>query len=81
MDLGIRGRVALATGRILTERLLQLYNSEEALHAAAQVDIPIQRVATPPEFAPMVAFLCGQTAQYVTGQVIAVDGGLIKGLF
>ncbi|MBV8669463.1 MAG: SDR family oxidoreductase, partial [Candidatus Eremiobacteraeota bacterium] len=44
------------------------------------VEIPAGHVATPAEFAPMIAFLCGEPAGYVTGQTIAVDGGLIKGL-
>jgi 3-oxoacyl-[acyl-carrier protein] reductase len=72
---------AIATGRVLTDRLKQLYPDEEALGKAAQTDVPIGRVATPDEFAPMVAFLCGEPARYVTGQTIAVDGGLIKSLY
>ena len=71
---------AIATGRVLTDRLRHLYPDDEALHKAAAEEIPIGHVATPAEFAPMVAFLCGQPAGYVTGQAIAVDGGLIKGL-
>jgi 3-oxoacyl-[acyl-carrier protein] reductase len=72
---------AIATGRIDTERLRELYDDDEKLHAAAAADVPIGRVATPEEFAPMVAFLCGEPASYVTGQTISVDGGLTRGLF
>jgi len=43
--------------------------------------VPLGRVAKPAEYAPMVAFLCGEPAGYVTGQTIAIDGGLIGGLF
>jgi 3-oxoacyl-[acyl-carrier protein] reductase len=71
---------AIATGRIETDRLHQLYPSKEEMDAAARADVPAGRVATPQEFAPMVAFLCGAPASYVTGQTIAVDGGLIKSL-
>ena len=71
----------IATGRVLTDRLRHLYPDDEALHKAAEQEVPIGHVATPEEYAPMVAFLCGQPASYVTGQTIAVDGGLIKGLF
>ena len=70
----------IATGRVNTERLQQLYPSGDAMAESAKSDIPIGRVATPVEFAPMVAFLCGQPASYVTGQTIAIDGGLVKSL-
>ena len=72
---------AIATGRIDTDRLRQLYPDEAVLLAGAKADIPLGRVATPQEFAPTVAFLCSEAARYVTGQTIAVDGGMIKSLF
>jgi 3-oxoacyl-[acyl-carrier protein] reductase len=72
----------IATGRILTDRLRQLYgNDEEALRAAAQRDVPMRRAGTPSEFAPLVTFLCGEPASYITGQTIAIDGGYIKSLY
>lgn len=71
----------IATGRIETDRLRTLYgNDEQKLHEAAR-EVPIGRIATPDEFAPMVAFLCSEPARYVTGQTISVDGGLVRGLF
>ena len=71
---------AIATGRVLTDRLRKLYPDEAAIKKSAETDVPIGRVASPEEFAPMVAFLCSEPARYVTGQTIAVDGGLIKSL-
>ncbi len=71
----------IATGRVATERLRELYADDAAMRAAAETDVPIGRVATPEEFAPLVAFLCGASANYVTGQTIAIDGGLIRGVF
>ncbi|HEY1428070.1 MAG TPA: SDR family oxidoreductase, partial [Candidatus Tumulicola sp.] len=72
---------SIATGRVLTDRLRELYPTDAALEGAAKAQIPIGRVATPEEFAPMVAFLCSDAASYITGQTIAVDGGLIASTY
>lgn len=75
---------AIATGSVMTERLLQLYAGEGGVEGAtrrASAGVPIGRPATPEEFVPLVAFLCGEPASYVTGQTIAIDGGAILGTF
>jgi 3-oxoacyl-[acyl-carrier protein] reductase len=72
---------AIATGRVETDRLRALYGNDELKLRAAAAEIPIGYVASPEDFAPMVAFLCSEPARYVTGQTISVDGGLIRGLF
>jgi 3-oxoacyl-[acyl-carrier protein] reductase len=71
----------IGTGRVRTDRLRELYGSDDAMDASAEAEVPIKRVASPAEFAPLVAFLCGEPALYITGQTIAVDGGLTKGIF
>jgi 3-oxoacyl-[acyl-carrier protein] reductase len=72
---------AIATGRIETDRLRTLYGGDEAALRRAGAEVPIGRIATPEEFAPLAVFLCGEPARYITGQTISVDGGLIAGLF
>lgn len=72
---------SIATGRVDTARLRSLYGNDEARLREAGSDVPIGRIASPQEFAPMAVFLCGDPAGYVTGQTISVDGGLTRGLF
>lgn len=38
--------------------------------------IPLGRLGTPAEVAEVIAFLCSPGASYITGQIIAVNGGL-----
>lgn len=38
--------------------------------------IPLRRLGSPEDVAEVVAFLCTDASSYITGQVIAVDGGL-----
>jgi 3-oxoacyl-[acyl-carrier protein] reductase len=42
---------------------------------------PLGRVGRPEEFADVVVFLASERASYVTGVSIAVDGGIVKGLY
>jgi 3-oxoacyl-[acyl-carrier protein] reductase len=52
--------------------------SEEARQATLG-QIPAGRLGTPEEVAAAVRFLAGEEAGYITGQVLAVDGGMSMG--
>jgi 3-oxoacyl-[acyl-carrier protein] reductase len=75
-------------GRIATPRIHELDGgraeregtTEEAVRAAHLATIPARRYGEPEELAALIAFLASDRATYVTGQLIAVDGGLIAGL-
>ena len=61
---------AVAPGLIETA-MIQDVPVEEAMHM-----IPMRRLGQPHEVANLVGFLCSDEAAYITGQVIAIDGGM-----
>jgi 3-oxoacyl-[acyl-carrier protein] reductase len=48
----------------------------EEIRKGALSQIPLSRFGQPEEIAATVGFLSGSSASYITGQVIAVDGGM-----
>ena len=48
----------------------------DAAKQAAMAGIPAGRIGDPQEVAGAVAFLAGENAAYITGQVLCVDGGM-----
>jgi 3-oxoacyl-[acyl-carrier protein] reductase len=77
-------------GRILTDRLRGGF-AESARRAGIHVDelaraevakeVPLGRVGEPEDLANLVTFLCSSAAAYLTGLVVAVDGGRIRSIF
>ena len=65
---------AVAPGFVLTELTQDL---PDALKAQITERTPLGRFGTPEEIADAVAFLASDEAAYITGQVLAVDGGLV----
>jgi 3-oxoacyl-[acyl-carrier protein] reductase len=65
---------AVAPGFVLTELTKDL---PEALQTELIARTPLGRFGTVEEIADAVAFLVSDEARYITGQVLAVDGGLV----
>jgi 3-oxoacyl-[acyl-carrier protein] reductase len=65
---------AVAPGFVLTELTKDL---PEALQAEITARTPLGRFGTTEEIANAVAFLASDEAAFITGQVLAVDGGLV----
>lgn len=64
---------AVAPGFIETEMTAKL--NEQQREAMSKM-IPLQRMGKPEDVAKAVRFLCSDDADYLTGQVISVDGGM-----
>lgn len=71
---GIRVNV-LSPGPIDTPLVAQVHN--EAIRRQWTDRVPMRRYGTPEEMAAVAAFLCSDDASYVTGHVLAADGGFM----
>ncbi|MBM3251681.1 MAG: 3-oxoacyl-[acyl-carrier-protein] reductase [Candidatus Omnitrophica bacterium] len=65
---------AVAPGYIQTDMLDTLKDEQKD---KLKEFIPLGRFGAPEEIARVVLFLLSENAQYITGQVIAVDGGMV----
>lgn len=84
-ELGPRGiRVlGLMPGTVATDRMTQLWAASgdpAAARAANEAGIPLRRIAEPEEFGRVAAFVLSPAASYVSGTMIAVDGGRLRSL-
>lgn len=78
----------IAPGYTLTGRLEELFEnrakqsgkSVETIQTELAQGVPLRRLGQPAEIGNLAAFLASAQAAYMTGTVIAVDGGYVKGL-
>lgn len=67
---------AVAPGPILTDNLRRAGTDAQALAAAA---MPMRRIGNPDEVAAAAVWLCSDTAAFITGTTLVVDGGKLAG--
>jgi len=65
---------AIAPGFIETNMTAKLNDQQRE---ALLTNVPLKRMGQPEDIAKVVAFLCSPDADYMTGQVLAVDGGMV----
>ena len=69
---GVRAN-CVAPGPVDTKMALAVHTPE--IRAAYHETIPLNRYGLEAEIASAIVFLCSEQASYITGQVIAADGG------
>jgi len=73
----------MRTGRVtalLDDRSRREGRSAEAIQAEMTAGVPLGRIGDPAELADAIAFLASERASYITGTVLAVDGGWLRGI-
>ena len=81
--------IGASTGNVMTDRIIQIDEAAAQKSGRAREEItqerlkniPMGRLGTIEEYGEICAFLCSRQAGYITGQTIAVDGGMLRGVY
>jgi NAD(P)-dependent dehydrogenase (short-subunit alcohol dehydrogenase family) len=76
--IGVRAN-AIAPGGVLTpgaQAVIEQTDDVQATLRSVALQNPLRKISDPPEIAAVASFLLSEQASFVTGQSLAVDGGL-----
>ncbi|HEV8399875.1 MAG TPA: SDR family oxidoreductase [Gemmatimonadales bacterium] len=71
----------ICPGFIATERVDELTRTKPEMMKQMLAQIPAGRIGNPSELAAAVTFLASESASYITGAVLQVDGGFTRSIF
>ncbi|RMG77269.1 MAG: SDR family oxidoreductase, partial [Chloroflexi bacterium] len=66
---------AICPGFVETPMVTTMIEEVPQMQSTVQRSAPMRRLGRPEEIADMVVFLADDTASFITGQAIALDGG------
>lgn len=67
---------AVAPGTSMTKLRAEIFDNDDARREAGLSKIPLGRFTDPEDIAGAVSYLASPAAAYVTGHILAVDGGM-----
>jgi 3-oxoacyl-[acyl-carrier protein] reductase len=77
----VPGRIETDRTRFLDERRAERDGrTADEVKRDSAATMALGRYGRPEEYADVAAFLCSERASYITGSVVRVDGGLIRGV-
>lgn len=62
-------------GKLRSEQIDKRWPTEESRREWAKKEVPMERMGEPHELADLAAFLASPRASYITGNIVAFDGG------
>ena len=65
---------ALAPGYVYTERTSRVFDNAD-MRARLTGRVPLGRIGRPEELGPLIVYLASGASDFMTGSVIAIDGG------